>query len=369
MSYRNKLFKSKRLYDLKNTNELFFEAVKECCNYHYNHCKEYKDILNRKGFKPSDLNNYKDIEKIPIIPTLYFKHHQMLSMPKRKIFLSATSSGTSGQKSLLGFNIGSLRRALKMAIKVGKYHNLLKIKPVHYIIFGYEPNKNNKTVISKSAYASTYYAPGLSRVYALTYKNGEYQLNLSHLKEALIKYSKGKFPIRTIGFPAYTYFLLKQMKDEGIKLQMPKGSLVTIGGGWKQFYAEKVEKKDFYNLVYEVLGIDDTHIIEYFSAVEHPILYTDCKKHHFHIPIYSRVIIRDVDTLESVENGKIGLINLITPMVDSVPLISVMTDDLGILHNESCGCGINSPWLEIIGRVGIKDIVTCAAGASELLSK
>ena len=45
-----------------------------------------------------------------------------------------------------------------------------------------------------------------------------------------------------------------------------------------------------------------------------------------------------------------------------------MTDDLGILHDGAeCGCEITSPYLEIVGRVGLKDIKTCAAGAAELL--
>ena len=47
-----------------------------------------------------------------------------------------------------------------------------------------------------------------------------------------------------------------------------------------------------------------------------------------------------------------------------------MTDDLGILHDpEECGCGLDSPWLEILGRVGLQDIKTCAAGAAEILNK
>ena len=104
--------------------------------------------------------------------------------------------------------------------------------------------------------------------------------------------------------------------------------------------------------------------------MEHPILYCDCKRHHFHVPAYSRVVIRDVHTLEPVPNGIPGLVNLITPMVRGTPILSVMTDDLGILHDgESCGCGISSPYLEILGRVGLKDIKTCAAGAAELLTE
>ena len=82
------------------------------------------------------------------------------------------------------------------------------------------------------------------------------------------------------------------------------------------------------------------------------------------------MIIRDVKTLKPIPSGQIGLVNLITPMVKATPIVSVMTDDLGVLHDgEDCGCGISSPYLEIIGRIGLKDIKTCAAGAAELIKE
>ena len=130
-----------------------------------------------------------------------------------------------------------------------------------------------------------------------------------------------------------------------------------------------MDKPVLYDLVKRVLGLDDADIIEVFSAVEHPILYADCTSHHFHIPVYSRVIIRDVDTLEPLPDGQVGLVELITPLMTATPILAVMTDDLGVVHpGGSCSCGNPSPWLEIIGRVGLKDIKTCAAGAAELLS-
>ncbi len=372
MSYATKLFKTKhkRIYHIEKSNELFFKAMKENCIFQYEHCEKYKAILDKKGFNPyRDLNTYDDIANIPPIPTLYFKHNEMISMGKKKMLVKATSSGTSGKRSLLGFNFKSLYRGFRMVLSLCKYHHLFSLKPVHYIIFGYEPNKKNQTAISKSTYGFTFFAPALDRTFILKYKNNDYELDMESVKQALITFSKGKAPVRTHGFPAYTYFVLKQMKDEGVKVKLPKGSKLAIGGGWKQFYAEKIEKQAFYDLVYEVLGIEEKNIIEFFSAVEHPILYTDCKCHHFHIPVYSRVMIRDVDTLEPLEEGKMGLINFITPMIDSMPLLSVMTDDLGIIHTEKCACGAPSPYLEIIGRVGIQDIVTCAAGAEEILKK
>ncbi len=369
MSFRTKLFTYKTPYDLNGSNDLFLKAVQENCRFQYEHCPDYARILQEQGFHPNDLKEYGDIARLPFIPTLYFKEHALFSMPQRRMLIKATSSGTSGKKSRMGFNTASLYRGLRMVLNVGKYHHLFSFKPTHYLIFGYEPNRNNQIVFSKTAYGFTYFAPALSRSYALKYTREGYQLDLEHLKQEFIKYSCCKFPVRSIGFPAYTYFLLKQMKEEGLKVKLPKGSIMTLGGGWKQFYAEKVSKEDLYALAEEVLGIDEQHIFEFFGAVEHPILYTDCRCHHFHVPVYSRVVIRDVDTLEPVPSGQVGLVNLITPMVDSVPVLSIMTDDLGILHEEKCPCGVEAPWLEILGRVGIKDIITCAAGAGELLKK
>ncbi len=235
------------------------------------------------------------------------------------------------------------------------------------MFFGYQPTKQNKTAVSKTAFGFTFFAPALSRTFALIKSDSGYSLDMDRIKCALEKCSKSRFPMRTIGFPAYTYFLLKQLKAEGVHYRMPKGSMVTLGGGWKQFYAERVEKTDFFRLVYDVLGIEEENIFEFFGAVEHPILYTDCRCHHFHVPVYGRVIIRNPDTFKPVPYGEAGLINLLTPMIHSMPMISIMTDDIGILHNEPCNCGVGSPWLEIIGRVGIQDIITCAAGAERYL--
>ena len=334
MKNTKRLFRQKDIYDIEPSNEIFAGAIKENALFHYKNCPAYKRILDGFGFDPESIHTYADVKKLPFIPTLYFKHHHLQSVAPKKQIIKATSSGTSGSMSKIGFDFKSLNLGKKMVIRVGRYHKLWSIKPVNYIIFGYRPTRENKTAVSKTALGFTFFAPALSRT-----------------------------------FPAYTYFLLRDLKEKGIRYQMPKGSMVTLGGGWKQFYAEKVDKRAFYSLVKEVLGIEETNVIEFFGAVEHPILYTDCRRHHFHIPVYSRVIIRDPDDFSPLPNGQPGIINLLSPMMQSAPLCSIVTDDLGVLHTEPCPCGAKSPWLEIIGRVGISDIVTCAAGADEYLKE
>ena len=369
MKYTRRLFSLKDIYDTEASEELFVRAMRENAVFHYRHCPGYREILDRFGFDPGSVRGFDDLVRLPFLPTLYLKRHSLQSIPPARQLIRATSSGTSGAVSNVGLDPGSMDLGRRMLVRTGRYHGLWSARPTNYIIFGYRPSRDNKTAVSKSAYGFSFFAPALSRTFALEKGADGYVLQWDRVLEAMDRCSRSKAPLRTIGFPAYTYFLLRDMKEKGIRYRMPEGSMVTVGGGWKQFYAEQVDKRAFYCLVEEVLGIGEDRIVEFFSAVEHPVLYTDCRCHHFHIPVYSRVIIRDPDDFSPLPDGQAGLVNLLTPMMRSAPLLSVMTDDLGILHREACPCGAPSPWLEILGRVGIRDIVTCAAGADALLKE
>lgn len=368
MDYCRKLFTYNRLYDHLGTDRLFIRAVRRNVAFHNIHCPEYASLLSSRSFCSKQLHTIEDLYELPPVPTLYLKSHRLQSIPDEKLLIKATSSGTKGKKSHIGFDFKGLYYGAYMVLRTALYHKLLSAKPTNYILLGYKPGKDNHTVISKTAFGSTFFAPALKRTYALKPTANGYRPDFEGLKKAIISYSRQPFPVRLIGFPAYTYFFLQELQRSGIQLRLHKDSMVLLGGGWKQFYTEKVEKEALYALIEEVLGIPEENCREFFGAVEHPIIYCDCKNHHFHIPVYSRVIIRDVHTFKPLPFGEVGLLNLITPMLNSMPLVSVMTDDLGILHDgRDCGCGIDTPYFEILGRVGIRDIKTCAAGAAKLL--
>ena len=420
VKYRRKLFRHRDPYDLKGTDELFVKAARENCAYAYKHCPGYKAILDDAGFSPERLQSPEDLAELPFLPTALFKRRRLFSMPRRRLPCVVTSSGTSGRASEIGFSLGDLWAGLKMVLHICRLRRLISLRPCHYVVFGYQPRLRNRKGVSWTAFGVTLFAPALSRTYALRWRRhvsaptscsgahqcatgtatsggrhpstgleagppplqagevkaaptageGDYVLDLGAVQDAIVRHSSSRFPLRFMGFPAYAWFLMKRMDEQGVYVQLPKGSKLMLGGGWKQFYAEQVDKSEFYALAKRVLGLDDRDIIEFYGAVEHPIFYNDCERHHFHVPIYSRVLIRDPVSLRPVPNGTPGLVNLITPMDIGTPLLSVMTDDLGILHDAAeCGCGLDAPWLEILGRVGLQDIKTCAAGASEILNK
>jgi len=362
MKLRRKLFASKDPYDCTKS-QLFLDACKENFDHLITHCDDYKRIADGLGIHTSgDISKPEDI---PVIPTMLMKQHDFRA---GRYMVMATSSGTSGKMSHVRFAFGDLMAALKMSIRVTRYHGIMTAKLCRYIVMGYKPHRSNKTAVAKTAYLTTFLAPALSRKYILKHTKDGYKPDFESIINALKKYEKGRAPVRFMGFPSYTFFLFRLLEERGLYFKLPKGSKVMLGGGWKQFYQEAADKETFYKLAKKTLGIDEENIVEFFGAVEHPVLYADCDYHHFHVPVYSKIVIRDPDTLEPLENGQTGLVNLISPLCSATPILSVMTDDLGILHNgEECPCGVRSPYLEIVGRVAPEDIKTCAAGAADIL--
>ena len=77
MSAAGRLFRHRDIYDLDGTNELFLRAVRENCAYQYRHNDKYRAMLDAKGFSPDMLQTYEDLARLPFLPTLLFKNHEL----------------------------------------------------------------------------------------------------------------------------------------------------------------------------------------------------------------------------------------------------------------------------------------------------
>jgi len=368
MRNRRKLLHGTALYDHPATDATFFAAMREVTAYHIAHNPAYAQIA--EGFNPKSLETLDDLHHIPALPTLFLKRHTLFTRPEGKMILKSTTSGTSGRKSTVGIDMNTALFSLEMVWRSFRHFKLTSLTPTNYIILGYQPSRHNQLGITKTAFGFTFITPTLHRAYALRDTGDSYELDIEGLISALLRYEKQSFPVRLMGLPAYHYLLLTTLRERGIRLKLHPKSRLCLGGGWKQFYFERADKGELYALAEEVLSIPEERCIDFFGAVEHPILYCDCKNHHFHIPVYSRVIIRDVNTLEPLGYGRPGILNLISPLMRSMPLHSIMTDDLAILHEGSaCGCGNPAPYFELLGRAGLSEIKTCAVGAAQFLEQ
>lgn len=366
MNARASLFRSSHIYEPNEP--LFVAAVRENVSHHMRSCSFYADLLKREHFDPQTIKTHGDCASIPVLPASLFKHHEILSMPRDNIRIHATSSGTQGQKSQVFIDDDTLRLGTGMVVRCFRHHGLISPIPANYIMLGYQPSDDNDMGAVKTAMGVTRFAPALHREFVLKKTVDGYLPDWFGVLSALRRYEKQRLPVRFVGFPAFLHRMLVMLRKENLRFRLNKRSLVLLGGGWKQFSDEQIDKAALYAMAEERLGIPAERCRDFYSAVEHPVAYAECGHHHMHVPVWSRVFIRDVKTLEPLGLDQPGFLSFVTPLVNSIPLTSVMMGDLAVLRDgRSCGCGIESPYFEVLGRAGTSPLRNCAVTADALV--
>ncbi len=352
-----KLYWWKDPYDHIGTSEMYLELMRDNLRFHSRYCEDYGNLLRSEGFQPDMIQNEQDLALIPAVPTLFLKKHTMTTVPACNMQITAHSSGTTGVRSFVGFDKTTLKQAERMVGGFFRHHRLISLLPANYVILGRRPEKGQVPGAYKTLMGATKLAPAAS----LVYMDG---LADRKITKVLDRYAKQNMPVRLLGFPAYLNGLLKVLQEKEIRYRFPKGSRILMGGGFKQHAAENRSEADLLQRIQYYLGIDAAFVHEFFSLVEHPVPYCKCSRGYFHVPVYSRVIIRDSISLKPLPYGKAGLLNLISPLVYSMPLGSVITDDFAVLYQGgTCKCSNPAPYFKWLGRAGIMDIRTCAAQA------
>jgi phenylacetate-coenzyme A ligase PaaK-like adenylate-forming protein len=251
-----------------------------------------------------------------------------------------------------------------------KYNWVQPSTKCNYILFSYETDCSSKL---GTAYTDNFlckYAPVNEVFYALKLTgNGGHEFDCFGTIEAFFKFASQGRPVRIFGFPAFFYFALERMKKLGISpVKMHPDSLVFLGGGWKGNAEKQIAKEDLYSLAEEMLGIPNERLRDGFGSVEHCVPYVECARHEFHVPVWSRVFIRDVETLRPLGFEEKGFLHFVSPYITSMPAHSVIMGDMASLHaGKTCGCGLLTPYFRVHGRAGISKNKSCALAASDLL--
>lgn len=367
MDARHALLSVKDIYAFDQTERLLVRAVRENVEHHAAHCAFYERYLEQEGFSASGIHSADDLWRIPTLHASFFKRNAVLSVDPQDVAIRATSSGTQGQKTQAFFDADTLALGTRMAINTFRYHGLTSIVPVHYIMLGYEPSEGSEAGAVKTAMGVTRLAPALSRTFLLRNTGDGHQLDRFGFIRALERASRMGVPVRFVGFPAYMALVVRVLREQGMSFRLNRRSLVLLGGGWKKHADIEVGKAELYASVRETLGVPEGNCRDFYSAVEHAGPYAECVHHRMHQTAFSRVIIRDVRTLEPLPLDKPGFLSFVSPLVLSAPMTSVTMGDLAVMRDgRACGCGATSPFFEVIGRAGVSAPRSCAIAASEL---
>lgn len=348
---------------------LFVDAFKEIISWHRKNNEFYKKLTC--DFDLSKLQSVDDLKDLPFIHANFFKMHEVVSIDEKDVSEHLTSSGTSGQKSQMFFDewsILAVRRFVKFVYGENGFDT--PEKESNYLVLAYEPHEGSKVGTTSTNLFLTSFSKAKEIFFVLRNTAGTHEFDRFGTVAKLQEYAKQDLPVRINGFPSFMYFTLMQMKDMGVKVKLHPDSLAVFGGGWKGYADQQVPKEELYSLMHEYLGINTQRIRDGYGSVEHSVPYLECKNHKFHVPVWSRLFVRDVKTLEVLDYGQSGFMNFVTPYITSVPAVSVMMGDLGVMHRASdCSCGAKTPFFEALGRAGVSQNKSCAVSASELLKK
>ena len=347
---------------------LFVEAVKE--NYAFQLEKQpfIRYLANHHHFHIDRIKTIADIADIPPLFVGIMKIHTFCNFEEKDIEMVLTSSGTKGQKTQSFFDAASLNRLSSLALKCFHACGWTSDVPAHFFVMGYniEEAKNLGTSWSNNQLLSL--APNKSVNWTILKDDkGEFNFDYAYWARKVIELSDDA-PIRLTGFPAFMSQLAYEIQRIKPGFKVKEGSFITAGGGWKNHKGNVLTHQEFGALMEESMGISTACIRDIFGMAEHGIPYCSCSAGHYHIPVYSRLLIRDPLSLAVLPDETEGLMNLISPYNMAQPNLSVLATDLAIIK-ENCSCGIQGKYISSIRRGGISKNRGCAIAAQEILNK
>jgi len=359
---------------------LFLEAMQQNINWHRDRNAFYRAYIEAQ-LQGKMIQSLADV---PFIHANFFKKHEVHSLGAAESFLHLTSSGTTGQKSQIFFDEWTIKSAQRMVDSIFEYYKFIDSDETNYLLFTYEPEGAANLGTSYTDNFLCKYAPVGKVFYALKYEGQEAIPGQSNTKAkhsfdlfgtlcALEEFALEGKPVRIFGFPAFLNFTLDKMRDlNRPALKLSSKSMTFLGGGWKGHQQKAIGKLELYQKTNELLGIPLERCRDGFGSVEHCIPYIECAHHNFHVPIWSRVLIRHPGTFQVLPYRTLGLLNLISPYITSAPANSVLMGDLATLYpGQDCGCGLEQDFFVIHGRAQAAGAAgkSCALNALEILGR
>lgn len=314
---------------------IFFECVKEALKAHYEGSEDFKKFCNSQKFDPYGNYSYEDI---PFMPVSIFKKVNLTSVPEEKIERKVISSSTSGNSpSVISLDKVTINRQIKAIGQI--MGDFLGTNRRVFVVFDSE-----KTVKARGGELSSR-GSAIRGMFPFA-KSVKYvldeDLNLDRVKFRNILNSLVEEEVCFFGFTWLMYKTISENKEFfEQKIDWLKNPLILHIGGWKKLKDKGVSKDEFNRLVAKSFHSDSDKVRDFYGMTEQlGTIYIDCEKGYKHVPIYSDVLIRDVNDFSLKKNGEKGFIQLVSPLPNSYPGVSILTDDVGaIVGEDDCECG------------------------------
>ena len=338
--------------DAKAKRRLLTEELRTLTRFHRDRCPEYANFLAAAGY---DEARVKGPEDIPFFPVRLFKEFDLLSVDRREVFKTMTSSGTTGQRvsRIYADKATALLQQKVMLLILGDFWGKGRL-PI-LVVDTPAVLKDRRSFTARGAAILGLQFAAREMVFVL---NDDMTLNVERLREFTEKYRGKRFVIFGFTFLVWQHFYQELLRlDE--RFDLSEAFLMT-GGGWKKLESEAVSHEEFKRRLQEVCGL--RHFLDHYGMVEQPgAMYAECECGHLHASIYSDVIVRDYRDFMPLPMGQRGVIEVVSILPRSYPGHALLTEDEGvILGEDDCPCGRKGKYLRVLGRLKSAELRGCS---------
>jgi hypothetical protein len=143
------------------------------------------------------------------------------------------------------------------------------------------------------------------------------------------------------GSPSRLDDLVDEMTRAGMQVELPEGSCVLTGGGWKQDPAHDIGS--LLDRASVCLGVDRGRCVDTYSAAELNTVFVSCSQGRYHVPPVVEAVVVD-DLLRPLPGDGDGRLAVLDPMAMSYPGRLATSDHVHLRH-DPCPCGLSGQTL------------------------
>ena len=328
-------------------------------------CPPYGRFLERLG-KP--IETWERVADVPPLPVSMFKKFMLSAVPQEQVVRELHSSSTTGQSpSRIFIDKTTAFRQARALVSILKDAIGGARRP--YLVFDVPESVGaGDTLTARGAAirgignfaSSTTFAMKQAGQKAAVGSAGSAIEPDWDVIEAFFE-EHGEGPVLLFGFTfiVWTRFVL-EAEARGLHFSGSQAQLLH-SGGWKKLTAQAVSKDEFNSRTGAVLGMPPSGALDFYGMVEQVgTVFVDCPAGNKHAPAFADVVIRRPHTLEPVQPGEVGIIEVVSVLPTSYPGQALITEDQGeLLGVDDCSCGRKGQYFRFTSRVERVEVRGC----------
>jgi phenylacetate-coenzyme A ligase PaaK-like adenylate-forming protein len=338
----------------------FILAVNACLEALRSRFPRY-DAFLRRTHSPhvTPLSTLAQVHALPAVLLTALKSYQFPLPADMDVTVRLTSSGTTGQPSVIPQDAVSWRRRVQAMQASYRALDLFPGK-VQALAFLMDPSTTRMagSLVIDAVLRLTPEVESVTYLARMSPTGPDFPL-LAAVTALLEAVRQG--PVLMVGYPALMSAMIQGLQRSGkTSFPLPEGSRFLTGGGWKSFLPGVTLDQEAFRLqVAEFFHAPPQAIRDMYGLSECPAVFVQCDHGRYHAPAWAWAQAVDPEDGNEVPLDEVGLLQLTVPLTTSYPLLKILTTDKVSIH-QGCGCGRGAVSLRPRGRVAVARFETCA---------